>query len=82
MRRRKVDDGTAPNADGKIASQPSVGLTTEQLAAAISYHEESVRRAIRQGRIRALPFGRNWRIPPDEVARILAHGLPYTRGAA
>jgi len=23
------------------------------------------------------PFGRGWRIPPPEVARIMANGLPY-----
>jgi excisionase family DNA binding protein len=52
-------------------------LTVEELAARIKYHPESVRRAIRQGRIHALPFGQSYRIPPAEVASIMATGLPY-----
>lgn len=59
------------------ATKIDAGLTVEELAAAIKYHPESVRRAIRQNRIRALPFGAGYRIPPDEVARILSQGLPY-----
>lgn len=55
-------------------------LTADELAAAIQYHPESVRRMIRAGRIRALPFGKHWRIPLPEVERILAHGLPQAEG--
>jgi excisionase family DNA binding protein len=51
--------------------------TVAELAAAIKYHPESVRRAIRQGRIYALPFGTRWRIPAAEVRRILTSGLPF-----
>jgi excisionase family DNA binding protein len=50
--------------------------TTEELAALISWHPESVRRAIRDGRIEAKQFGRTWRILPVEVTRILSEGLP------
>mgnify|MGYP001551791497 CR=1 FL=1 len=59
-------------------------LTVEELASRIKYHPESVRRAIRQGRIHAVQFGCGWRIMPLEVARILANGLPYhaARGKA
>ncbi|MBI4325264.1 MAG: helix-turn-helix domain-containing protein [Chloroflexi bacterium] len=63
----------------KVLTAPApltAGQTTEQFAFAIGWHQESVRRAIRQNRIRALPFGRTWRIPMEEVARILSHGLP------
>jgi excisionase family DNA binding protein len=56
-------------------------LTVEELAARIKYHPESVRRAIRQGRINALQFGTGWRIPAPEVQRILTNGLPYRKGA-
>jgi len=52
-------------------------LTVEELAAKIKYHPESVRRAIRQGRIKALRFGAGWRIPAPEAVRILTTGLPY-----
>lgn len=58
---------------------------TGQLAALLGYHEETIRRLIREGRIRALRFGRNYRIPADEVARIMTEGLPslsITTGAA
>lgn len=51
--------------------------TVEEVAAKIKYHPESVRRAIRQGRIHALPFGTGWRIPNTELERILTTGLPY-----
>ena len=51
-------------------------LTVEAAAEKFHYHPESVRRAIRQGRIRGLRFGQGWRIPAPEVRRILATGLP------
>ena len=57
-------------------------LTVEELAARIKSHPESVRRAIRQGRIHALQFGAGWRIPAQEVARILTAGLPYRKASA
>lgn len=45
-------------------------------ARVISWHPESVRRAIRQKRIRAVRLGNGWRIPADEVSRIMTAGLP------
>ena len=63
-------------------SQTAAALTVEEFAAQIKYHPESVRRAIRQGRIFALPFGKGWRIPAPEVARILTTGLPYSTNTA
>ncbi|HZL13173.1 MAG TPA: helix-turn-helix domain-containing protein [Verrucomicrobiae bacterium] len=59
-------------------SRNEAALTVEELAAQIKYHPESVRRAIRQGRINALRFGAGWRIPAREAARILTTGLPYS----
>jgi excisionase family DNA binding protein len=50
-------------------------LEPGELAGLVSFHPESVRRAIRQGRIRALKFGNSWRIPSAEVARIITQGL-------
>jgi hypothetical protein len=50
--------------------------TTEGLALAVGYHVESIRRAIRQGRIRTVRFGRFHRIPAAEAQRILSEGLP------
>ncbi len=59
-------------------TEPPLGrqFTTSELAGAIQYHEESIRRAIRAGRIRAIRCGNRWRIPPDELARIMTNGLP------
>lgn len=50
--------------------------TPEQLAQAAMLHPESVRRAIRAGRIKALKFGQEWRIPAAEFDRIMGEGLP------
>lgn len=49
-----------------------------EFASVIRWHPESVRRAIREGRIKAIRMGNGWRIPGDEVARILTNGLPVT----
>jgi len=57
--------------------QIQAAQTVEGLARLVQYHPESIRRCIRQGRIRALPFGGGYRIPAAEVARILSEGLPY-----
>ena len=65
----------------KQVTPNDAALTVAEFAAQIRYHPESVRRCIRQGRIRALPFGTGWRIPLSEVCRILETGLPYRRGA-
>jgi excisionase family DNA binding protein len=64
----------------KIVSPIEPALTVEDFAKTIFYHPESVRRAIRQGRIRALRFGASWRIPAPEARRILTQGLPYVHG--
>jgi len=53
-------------------------LTVEEFAEVVKYHRESVRRAIRQGRVHALKFGSSYRIPLPEVRRIMATGLPYS----
>ncbi len=49
-------------------------LPTE-VAQALRYHIESVRRAIRQGRIKAIKAGRQWRVPRAELDRLLREGL-------
>ena len=71
------NEGEAANL---IAIEPQA-FTVEEVAGQIKYHPESVRRAIRQGRILALPFGTGWRIPAAELHRILTTGLPYRSGA-
>ena len=51
-------------------------LTPEELADLVTLHPESIRRAIRDHRIKAQKVGPFWRIPRSEAAHILAHGLP------
>lgn len=55
---------------------PSAGYTTDEFAAALRYHPESIRRLVRAGRIHALKFGRTWRIPHAVAERIAREGLP------
>jgi excisionase family DNA binding protein len=50
--------------------------TPEEVARAYGYHPESIRRAIRAGRIKALRFGQGWRITAAEFDRIGREGLP------
>lgn len=45
--------------------------TPEAFARAACVHPESVRRAIRAGRIRAVKIGTGWRIPHGEATRIM-----------
>lgn len=62
-------------------SPPGIQTALEQLylptevADALRYHIESVRRAIRQGRIKAIKTGRQWRVARAELDRLLREGL-------
>lgn len=51
-------------------------LRTEHVAAVLQWHPASVRRAIRQGRIRAVRIGQQWRVSAEELARMQNEGLP------
>ena len=60
---------------------PKLWLPCE-LAAAARLHAESVRRAIRQGRIPdVIRFGRSLRIPDATARQILTNGLPMPGGS-
>lgn len=50
-------------------------ITVESFAELIQLHPESIRRAIRAGRLRAVKFGTKWGIPNDEAQRVLSNGL-------
>ncbi|MGZ5506681.1 MAG: helix-turn-helix domain-containing protein [Limisphaerales bacterium] len=41
----------------------------------LRWHPESVRRAIRAGRIKAIKIGRHWRVPGAELERLMEEGL-------
>ena len=60
-RRRRITDGTAH-------------LTPTQLAARWGWHPESIRRAIRQRRIRAIIISRCLLVPREEVERMENEG--------
>ncbi len=46
-------------------------LTPEELADILRVHPETIRKSIRQGRIRAQKVGRLWRIPWLECVRVV-----------
>jgi excisionase family DNA binding protein len=48
---------------------------TDRVATLLHWHPGSVRRAIRQGRIRAVRVGQQWRVSGEELARVQAQGL-------
>jgi excisionase family DNA binding protein len=50
--------------------------TVEEVAEYLHVSPQVLSRWIREGRVRALRMGRNWRIPPDEYAKILREGIP------
>ena len=58
----------------KLALAPLL-YTTEAGASLLGFHNESIRRAIREGRIHAVRCGRLWRIPATEIQRIATEGL-------
>jgi hypothetical protein len=70
------DDAAANNSATTDATSRPALWTTSGLATAVGYHPESIRRAIRQGRIRTVRFGRGHRISDAEAQRILKEGLP------
>jgi excisionase family DNA binding protein len=51
-------------------------FTVETVAAKIAWHPESLRRAIRAGRVHAIKLGKTWRISQVEIDRITTQGLP------
>ena len=57
-------------------------FTTEEVAKRLRYHHESIRRAVRQGRIHAVKTGALWRVPAAELERIVREGLPMVESRA
>jgi len=48
----------------------------DAVAARLSWHPESLRRAIRSGRVHAVKLGKTWRIAQSEIDRVIAEGVP------
>jgi excisionase family DNA binding protein len=49
-------------------------VTTDELAQRLRCHTETIRRALRSGRLRGLKIGRRWRIPLGEIEKISQKG--------
>ena len=49
--------------------------TVEEVANALKAHVSTITRAIRDGRIKGIRVGKNWRIPNDEAERVIARGF-------
>lgn len=49
--------------------------SVEELSEKLEMHIDTIRRYIREGRIKAIKFGRSYRIKEEEVKRILEEGV-------
>ena len=47
--------------------------TVKEIAALLKLHEETIRRAIRQGRLESVKFGRDYRVPHEKLIQFLEH---------
>jgi excisionase family DNA binding protein len=56
-------------------TMPEAFFTAAGLADYLKVSAQTVRAWIRDGKVRAIKFGRSWRIPSDEVKRIVAAGI-------
>ena len=66
-----------PKPEETEQGRPALALhTVEFVAEGLHYHPESLRRAIRAGRIEAVKVGKSWRIPSAVYNRIMTLGLP------
>ena len=45
--------------------------TTEQIAAILQLDGETIRRYIKQGKLKAMKFGRVWRVTEEELQRFM-----------
>ena len=50
-------------------------LTVEELAKELKVHKITVLRNIRNGKIRAIKYGKSWRISEEELLRIQKDGF-------
>lgn len=74
MRKQKTEN---TGAGAQPAAQTILkAYSPEEVGEAIGWHPESVRLAIRQGRIPAKRFGRTWRTAHADLVAIMANGIP------
>lgn len=55
---------------------PDKFYTAEELADYLKVSAQTVRAWIREGKLKAVKFGRSWRIADHEVQRIVSEGVP------
>jgi excisionase family DNA binding protein len=58
------------------AAMPEAFWTAEELADYLKVDGQTVRAWIRAGKVKAVKFGRSWRVADDELKRIVAEGIP------
>ena len=63
-------------ATAAVQPNPLRAYSPEQFAAMISWHPESVRLGCRKGRIKAVKFGKDWRISHATAVEVIANGIP------
>ena len=67
--------GAVKESNSHLVSSVSDLFLPIEVATALRLHAESVRRAIREKRIKAIKTGRHWKISADELARLKREGL-------
>lgn len=55
---------------------PERFYSAEEIAEYLKVGAQTVRAWIREGKVKATKFGRSWRVPDDELKRIIAEGVP------
>jgi excisionase family DNA binding protein len=58
------------------SNEPLRAYSPKDFAAAINLHEETVRSALRSGRLPGIRIGSHWRITHSTLLTILRDGLP------
>lgn len=55
---------------------PERFYSAEEVAEYLHIGAQTVRAWLRDGKVKAVKFGRSWRIADDELKRIVAEGVP------
>jgi excisionase family DNA binding protein len=58
------------------SGEPLQAYTPKYVAAAVSVHEETIRGALRSGRLPGVRIGTQWRITHATLLALLRNGLP------
>ena len=53
-------------------------LTVKEIAGYLKVSEQSVKRAIRDGRLEAFKLGRDWRIRKESITKLFEQGGKYS----